>query len=102
MSLGVLCGVLNSSLGAYWFGRHAKKRGVNLEINLNVLRRFPLPPARDRAALGELEALVERRHTVDNGQAAEQLDTTIDRLVLSLYGIEADAYSRAVASEITG
>jgi hypothetical protein len=35
-------GILNSRLAWWWFDRHAKRRGVGLEINGNVLARFPM------------------------------------------------------------
>lgn len=41
--LQAITAMLNSTLASHWFQRHAKKRGVHLEINGNVLRTFPLP-----------------------------------------------------------
>lgn len=80
--LEVLTGILNSQLAAHWFSRHAKRRGVNLEINGGVLQQFPLPE-RDRDVEDELLRLVRQRHITDESSS---LDCEVDRLVETLYG----------------
>jgi len=80
-----LTGILNSSLAAEWFARHAKQRGVNLEINLNVLRRFPLPP-RDEELETQLTKLVQQRQSASTKHTDEELDSRIEEVVVRLYG----------------
>jgi hypothetical protein len=83
LSLAALTGILNSSLAARWFERHAKRRGAHLEINGGTLRRFPLPrrlPEIER----QLEQLVTKRQSAESGK----LERRIDEAVCRLYGIE--------------
>lgn len=92
-SLPVLTAILNSQRAARWFNIHAKRRGVNLEINGCVLQQFPLPegnPVVERA----LRTLVEQRQalvaTASAGgeeEAAHRLDKEIEQLVSALYGV---------------
>jgi adenine-specific DNA-methyltransferase len=105
--LHYLTAVLNSRLAWDWFRCHAKHRGVGLDINGHVLRRFPLRRlcradesqirlVDDLAALAAKRAAVEAsRRTVDAGDScsdafprAAALDEEIDRLVDSLYGVD--------------
>ncbi|HVW03107.1 MAG TPA: TaqI-like C-terminal specificity domain-containing protein, partial [Planctomycetaceae bacterium] len=78
-SLPALTAILNSSWAAAWFERHAKHRGVHLEINGNVLRRFPLPPF-DAQVGAELARLSLSRHQCVN-ECAASLEAQIDALV---------------------
>ena len=59
-TLPALCGWLNSSLLAEWFARHAKRRGVGLEINGHLLRSVPLPVL-SADAVQSLDRAVRRR-----------------------------------------
>lgn len=83
----VLCGILNSELARNWFERHAKRRGVNLEINGHILKQFPLPE-RDGAIETQLTALVEDRQQVGD-QEGKTLEDEIERLVERLYRLDA-------------
>lgn len=84
-ALPVLTAILNSELARIWFERHAKRRGVNLEINAHVLRQFPLP-GRDEAVEAEIEKLVYKRQrdAIDESQATE-VEKQLDQLVAELY-----------------
>lgn len=84
-ALPVLTGILNSELARTWFERHAKRRGINIEINAHVLRQFPLP-GRDAAIEAEIERLVHKRQkdAVDESQTAE-VEKQLDQLVAELY-----------------
>lgn len=84
-ALPVLAGILNSELARTWFERHAKRRGVHLEINAHVLRQFPLP-GRDEAFERKIEVLVTRRQedAIDEAKA-RGLDDEINRCVIALY-----------------
>jgi hypothetical protein len=87
ISLPALAGILNSSLALEWFERHAKRRGVHLEINAHVLRQFPLPPP-DLAFDGEVTQLVEKRQNSPAGGAeAEMLERRIEAAVARWYGV---------------
>jgi hypothetical protein len=96
MPLAALTGVLNSTLAKRWFERHAKRRGVHLELNGETLRRFRLPE-RNSNAEERLAALVLRRQSmpprdadVDGSSHGKRLEREIDELVLQLYGIDPD------------
>ncbi|MDB5336583.1 MAG: hypothetical protein JWN70_2202 [Planctomycetaceae bacterium] len=43
LSLPALAAVLNSQWASEWFGTHAKRRGVNLDITGSTLKDFPIP-----------------------------------------------------------
>jgi len=81
LDLDALTGILNSDLAASWFTRHAKRRGVNLEINAHILREFPLPPSNARIG-SRLGALVRERQSLpaEDSRSAD-LEREIEALV---------------------
>jgi adenine-specific DNA-methyltransferase len=84
-ALGVLTGILNSDVAQRWFERHAKRRGINLEINAHVLRQFPLP-GRDEQIEQRMAVLVrERQETIDDEARAVGCERKIEDLVARLY-----------------
>jgi SAM-dependent methyltransferase len=89
-ALDVLCGILNSNLALTWFDRHAKRRGVNLEINAHLLRQFPLPgcDAEIERMIGEL--VRERQSVQAQSSQAVMLEKEIEEFVARLYAIRAD------------
>jgi hypothetical protein len=85
-SLIALAGLLNSSIAVEWFERHAKRRGVHLEINGHVLRAFPVPPQHDDLDR-TLSALVRRRQALpEEAGAVPELEREIDRIAEGWYG----------------
>jgi hypothetical protein len=87
-ALDVLTGVLNSNLAQSWFERHAKRRGINLEINAHVLREFPLP-ARDAQCDARIAQLVRARQSLPADDAsAKAIEEEIEELVGALYARE--------------
>ncbi len=85
ISLPALTAILNSDLAMEWFERHAKRRGVNLEINGHLLRQFPLP-LRDDAREQMLTELVARRQALcDDTALCADLDRQIEAHVQALY-----------------
>lgn len=85
-SLGALTGILNSRLAAEWFARHAKRRGIALEINGHLLRDFPLPPY-DSDVDRQLTLAVRQRQSLDaDSAAAAEVELDIERLVTATYG----------------
>ena len=107
--LSYFTGILNSRLLWKWFNHHAKRRGVGLEINGNVLSRSPIRPIDfslqiDRSLHDQLVSFVERiqelqQHLKDANLSTNrviiqrQIDTTdrqIDQLVYELYGLTDD------------
>jgi hypothetical protein len=83
-SLEALTGILNSDLANRWFDRHAKRRGVNLEINAHILRQFPVPP-RDKKLERRLAELVLARQFAAAEFQHAQLEQEIESLVRALY-----------------
>jgi len=58
-SLKVLCALLNSSVGTWWFINNSKLRGVGVDVGVDRLRQFPLPSNKVPLAVIEpLTALV--------------------------------------------
>jgi hypothetical protein len=85
VSLEVLTGILNSELAQRWFERHAKRRGVNLEINAHVLREFPLP-GRDEDIELRIAEQVRARQTLTGDEAgATEIEEAMEGLVWRLY-----------------
>ncbi len=108
-SLKYLLGILNSSFSAFWCNLHAKKRGVNNDLGVGVLRTFPVrkisfsDPA-DVARHDRMVAMVESMLNLHKQSAAarlpdekdrlarqiEQTDRQIDKLVYELYDLTPD------------
>lgn len=87
ISLPALTGLLNSQLAKDWFERHAKRRGVHVEINAHVLRQFPLPRP-DAPFNQELSELVTRRQsTVSDASGIRRMEAQIEEIVRRWYGV---------------
>jgi adenine-specific DNA-methyltransferase len=84
-ALDVLTGILNSDLARSWFARHAKRRGVNLEINAHLLKQFPLPSrnAEIERQVGELVRARQALSVADDNAA--DVERQIEELVRRLY-----------------
>ena len=102
--LKYLLGILNSKFGAFWFNLNAKKRGVNNDLGVGVLRTFPVANIdftnpNDSQKHNLLVSSVNRmldlhKQTPATPQEHEQLqrqiaatDRQIDTLVYQLYGL---------------
>jgi adenine-specific DNA-methyltransferase len=103
-SLKFLLGLLNSKLGAFWFNIFGKKRGINVDVGVGVLRKFPVVKI-DFADLNQCKnyeriiylvnhMLDLHKRTPQTPFEQEQLereiaatDAQIDRLVYELYGL---------------
>ncbi len=85
-SLAALTAILNSTFAADWFSQFAKRRGVNLEINLHVLRQFPVPP-HDASLDRQLAELVAQRQAERDceSEQSRELERRIDEIVAELY-----------------
>jgi hypothetical protein len=109
--------LLNSRLLWKWFQHHAKRRGVGLEINGNVLRRSPIVGVdfRNPADGARHDAIVERtreamlaaneRMSADTAHASEiwsrRLEAAqgaIDDLVYEIYGLDGESIALVRAS----
>lgn len=90
-SLKLLCALLNSKVGSWWFATNGKKRGAGVDVGVDRLRHFPLPNASSRFA--EVEKLVDRiiaakaKQPNTDTSGAEQ---NINELVYALYGLTSD------------
>jgi hypothetical protein len=112
--LNYLVALLNSRLLWQWYRHHAKRRGVALEINGNVLAQTPIRTidfsiATERTVHNRLVELVEQmlklqtklsaaRTSHDQTSLSRQItavDSQIDRLVYTLYGLS-EAETRIV------
>jgi hypothetical protein len=84
-ALDALTGILNSDLARSWFERHAKHRGINLEINAHVLRQFPLP-GRDAQIERRIGELVRARQQLRADEPpAPAIEREIEDCVAELY-----------------
>ena len=102
--LDYVCGLLNSRLMWKWYQHHAKRRGVGLEINVNVLARTPIrridfSDRADKARHERMAALVGRmlslHKQLESAATAHRktliqrridaVDRQLDRLVYELY-----------------
>ncbi len=105
-SLQYVAGLLNSRLLWAWYQHYAKRRGVGLEINGNVLRRSPIrtidfDDPQDKAMHDRMVELVERMLDLNKKLAQAKVpdtkkrlqrriaatDTEIDKLVYELYDL---------------
>lgn len=97
--LGVLCSTL-----AHWFFYTLKRQGTRLQLDNEVLLRFPLPVALrhpERAELPDhavdtLTRLVQAVQTARSADAAElpAIESRIDEAVEALYGLDASSSDR--------
>ena len=81
ISLAALAGILNSEWARGWFDRHAKRRGVHLEINAHVLRQFPLPSPDVSLDSAVAECVNERQSCLTDTAIADQQEQRIEDLV---------------------
>jgi adenine-specific DNA-methyltransferase len=107
--LNYFAGLLNSRLLWSWYSHYAKRRGVGLEINGNVLARTPIrridvSDAGDKSLHDEMvarvEAMLEAKKQLAKAKTDKDktccenkcaaLDRQIDRLVYDLYGLTED------------
>ena len=117
LDLNYLLGVLNSRLLWLWFKHNAKRRGVGLEINCNVLRRAPilLPDLADLAQRdlhqrisSQAQLLLKLNQRLVTASTAHlrttlarQLETTdrnLDARVCEMYGLTAEETEEVVAA----
>jgi hypothetical protein len=85
ISLAALAGILNSECAREWFERHAKHRGVHVEINAYVLRQFPLPAAHSAIDAEVADGVQQRQSCSAGSPAADQLEAKIEKLVQRWY-----------------
>jgi adenine-specific DNA-methyltransferase len=105
-SLKYLLGVLNSTLGAFWFNLSGKKRGINVDVGVGVMRRFPVriidfSVADEKVKHEKMVKLVDRMLDLHKPLAAAKIpdektriqrqiaatDKQVDNLVYDLYGL---------------
>jgi adenine-specific DNA-methyltransferase len=108
-SLNYFAGLLNSKLLWRWYSHYAKRRGVGLEINGNVLARTPIrrinfSNAADKMRHDEIvtkvESMIEAKKQLALAQTDKDksyyenkctlLERQIDQLVYELYGLRED------------
>jgi adenine-specific DNA-methyltransferase len=87
-SLKLLCALLNSHLAQWWFSENGKQRGAGVDVGVDRLRQFPLPPISSRFLAVEklVDAVIDRRlqaPTVDTSS----LERSIDDHIYEMYGL---------------
>lgn len=104
--LRYLTGILNSKVGTFWFNLYGKKRGVNNDVGVGVLRMFPVHAIHfnnhtEKAQHDKMVSLVEQmsasykslsiaKSPQDKERLERQIEVTnkaIDSLVYELYGL---------------
>jgi len=110
-SLKYLLGILNSTLGAFWFDRNGKKRGVNNDVGVAVMRKFPVKRLSLSTESGkkrheEIIELVDKisdlkselKGNSSKKQALEkkiaELEGDLDSAVFKLYGFSKEQIAR--------
>ena len=107
--LNYFAGLLNSKLLWNWYSHYAKRRGVALEINGNVLARTPIrrinvsdagDKSRHDEMVAKVGAMLEAKKQLAKAKTDKDktyyenkcaaLDRQIDRLVYDLYGLTED------------
>ena len=90
-SLKYLCAVLNSSLITWWVGNMAATTGMGLtEWTIVTVERLPIPKV-DVEVQGPLVRIVDRiLDGRDSDAELRELESQIDRIVYSLYGLTED------------
>jgi hypothetical protein len=102
ISLKALTGILNSSLGCFWFAHRAKPKGEQREFFSKALESFPLPrqPCSDvklwEDGLRELERCVDRLRVLPADQLRD-LEGMVDQLVFDLYRLDATSQQHLLA-----
>jgi adenine-specific DNA-methyltransferase len=92
----LLCGLLNSNLAQRWFDENGKQRGVGVDVGVDRLRQFPLPPKSDKfAALERLVDSVIRKRLQNPGVDTSATEKAINDYVYELYGLSRDQISAA-------
>ncbi|MGO9717407.1 MAG: Eco57I restriction-modification methylase domain-containing protein [Steroidobacteraceae bacterium] len=89
-SLKVLCALLNSSVGKWWFFNNSKHRGVGVDVGVDRLRQFPLPSHTE--SFGVVDTLVDlfnasllKEAQAEGDLAGRFLVDLIDACVFELY-----------------
>lgn len=104
--LRYLTGILNSKVGMFWFNLYGKKRGVNNDVGVGVLRMFPVHAIHfdnhaEKAQHDKMVSLVEQMQELHKRLAKaktpqekeslerqiQDTDFSIDSLVYELYGL---------------
>ena len=107
--LNYFVGLMNSKLMWVWYSHYAKRRGVGLEINGNVLARTPIrhinftdatDKTRHDEVVAKVEAIIEANKQLLEAQIDKDktyyenkcvaLDRQIDQLIYELYGLDDD------------
>lgn len=108
-NLKYLLGLLNSSLGKYWFYKNGKRRGVGVDIGVKVFRRFPIrtidfdnnaDKSRHDEVVAKVEAMLDSKKQLAKSHTDKDktyyvnkcasLDRKIDLIVYDLYGLTED------------
>lgn len=97
-SLKYLLGLLNSKLGEFWFNRRGKKRGVNNDIGVGVLREFPIKKFdfKDKKAKTEYDDIIkvvteiEKQRSIKRDSDITVLEAKLNKLVFAHYELSAE------------
>ena len=104
-SLKYILGILNSKFGEYWFNSNAKKRGINVDIGVGILKKFPIKRIDFnnkyeieiyQKIVNDVEIVISlyKQLNDNKGMTADaiksnidKVDKEIDNLVYELYGL---------------
>jgi len=88
-SLKYLLGLMNSSLAKIWFHQNGKRRGVWVDIWVQVFREFPVPKVsaeRQKPLIALVDQILSEKK-LDPKADTSDLEKRIDDLVYELYGL---------------
>lgn len=90
-TLKLLCALLNSKVGNWWFNTNGKKRGVGVDVGVDRLRQFPLPrPSETFTQVEKLVDLVIAAKAKSPDANTAEMEQKIDVLIYGLYGLPRD------------
>lgn len=91
-SLKYLLGILNSKVGVFWFNRRSKKRGINNDVGVGVLRNFPIRKLDfnsklDKKGHDEIVSIVNevKKSIAENGADNKRTLSLVDKLNKCVY-----------------
>ena len=91
-NLFFILSLLNSRYAKYWFFKNAKHRGAGVDVGVDKLRNFPIPPAtvaQQKPVIALVDKILAAKKQ-DPAADTSALEAQIDGLVYGLYGLTAE------------
>jgi hypothetical protein len=96
-SLKVLCALLNSSVGTWWFINNSKLRGVGVDVGVDRLRQFPLPS--NKAPLAVVEPLTALVVAILSDDTQDEASSSVQFMIDLIDACVMESYFREHMAE---